>query len=184
MHKCGWIAAVAMGAILAAPSATAQYNPAPPPCAGPEFRALDFWVGDWVAEWELNGEKGTGTNHITRDEYGACVITERFRIDDGSFKGFSVSTYRPGLKQWRQTWMDDQGGYFDFFGGPVAGSDHAFMLENKRMVETQPHQRMIFQDVKPDSFTWRWQKRANANEPWTDSWVIRYRRKLVGTAVK
>jgi hypothetical protein len=161
------IAATAQPAVAQQPSAK--------PCSGPEYRALDFWVGDWIAQ----DEKGQtiGTNRITRDEYGDCVITEHFRMGDGSMIGHSVSIYRPGLKQWRQTWVDSQNGYFDLVGGPVRGGDHIFMLENKRATEAQPHQRMIWQDVKPDSFTWRWQQRAKADEPWADSWVIRYKRK-------
>ena len=89
-------------AVLAFPgSAVAQQAAAGPPpgCRTPEYRTLDFWVGEWVAEWVQNGEKGTGTNRITRDEYGDCVITEHFRSDDGSLIGHSVSTYRPGMKQ-------------------------------------------------------------------------------------
>ena len=149
--------------------------PAPRPCAGPEFRTLDFWVGDWVAE----DDKGNaiGTNRITRNEYGDCVITEHFRMNDGSLTGPSVSIYRPALKQWRQTWVDDQNGYFDLVGGPVSGADHVFFFENKRVTDTQPFQRMIWQDVKPDSFIWRWQRRAKAEDPWADSWVIHYKRK-------
>jgi hypothetical protein len=36
---------------------------------------------------------------------------------------------------------------------------------------------MIFQNVKRNSFTWRWQKRSKLEDPWADSWVIHYRRK-------
>ena len=145
------------------------------PCSGPEFRTLDFWVGDWVAQ-DQNGQ-AIGTNRITRDEYGDCVITEHFRLGDGSMIGHSVSIYRPGLKQWRQTWVDSQNSFFDLVGGPVSGSDHVFVFENKRVTDAQPFQRMIWEDVKPDSFTWRWQSRARANQPWADSWVILYKRK-------
>ena len=155
-------------------SAGAQ-TPKAAPCVGAEYRTLDFWVGDWVAE-DAQG-KAIGTNRITRDEYGACVITEHFRMNDGSMIGHSVSMYRPGLKQWRQNWVDSQGGYFDLVGGPVTGSDHIFVFENKRVTEQQLHQRMIFQNVKADSFTWRWQRRAKADEAWADSWVIHYKRK-------
>ena len=172
--------ALAASALVAAPvAAQSQATPAAPPCSGPEHRTLDFWVGEWIAEWHQSGQipAGTGTNRITRDEFGACVITEHFAVDGGGFNGFSVSTYRPGLKQWRQNWVDDQGGYFDLVGGPVTGVDHAFVFETKRLSESQPYQRMIWQDVKPDSFTWRWQLKAKADEPWSDSWVIRYRRK-------
>ena len=150
-------------AFVAAPASAQSPAPTPPPCSGPEHRALDFWVGEWIAEDEQG--QPIGTNRITRNEYGDCVITEHFRMSDGSLIGHSVSIYRPGLKQWRQNWVDNQNSYFDLVGGPVRGTDHAFFFENKRVTETQAHQRMIFQDVKPDSFTWRWQKRAKPGKP-------------------
>lgn len=172
-----------LAGLFAAPALAQSQPPPTPPCSGPEYRTLDFWVGEWIAEWDNpNGTKGTGTNRITRDEHGRCVITEHYRNDDGTLNGFSVSTYRPGTKKWRQTWVDDQGGFFDLEGGPVSGGDHAFFFETKRVHEKQPHQRMIWQDVKPDSFTWRWQQRAKADDPWADSWVIRYRRKQASSA--
>ena len=166
---CALVAVPATGQQPAAPA------PAPPPCSGPEYRTLDFWVGDWVA-YDQSGN-AIGTNRITRDEYGACVITEHFKMNDGTLTGHSVSMYRPGLHQWRQNWVDDQGSYFDLVGGPVTGADHIFVLENKRVTETQTHQRMIWQDVTPTSFTWRWQQRPKAEDAWTDSWVINYRKK-------
>jgi len=176
--------AVLLWAALLVPAAAAQAQtpPAAPPCSGAENRTLDFWTGEWIAE-DQNGKR-IGTNRITRDEYGNCVITEHFRMDDGTLKGHSVSMYRPGLKQWRQNWVDDQGGYFDLVGGPVTGSDHIFVFENKRVTPTQAFQRMIFQDVKPDSFVWRWQNRAKETDAWKDSWVINYRRKPGSTAAK
>ena len=143
------------------------------PCSGPEFRTLDFWVGDWDAV-DQQGQV-IGSNRITRDEYGSCVIAEHFR--GSPLIGHSVSIYRPAAKQWRQTWVDNQNGFFDLVGGPVSGSDHVFVFENKREFDSQPYLRMIWQDVKPDSFTWRWQRRAKANDPWSDTWVIHYRRK-------
>ena len=162
--------------ILTSQAALSQQAPATtpaPPCAGPEYRTLDFWVGEWVAEDQQGN--AIGTNRITRNEYGDCVITEHFVSPQ--LIGHSVSIYRPGLKQWRQVWVDNQGGFFDLVGGPVTGGDHIFVFENKRVTETQPHQRMIWQDVKPDSFTWRWQRRAKAEDAWADSWVINYKRR-------
>lgn len=167
---------LAAASLFAPHTAMAQQQPAsapPPPCTGPEYRTLDFWVGDWDA-LDQQGQV-IGTNRITRDEYGDCVITEHFVSPQ--LKGHSVSIYRPGPKQWRQVWVDNQGGFFDLVGGPVTGGDHIFEFENKRPVETMPYQRMIWQDVKPDSFIWRWQRRAKPDEPWADSWVIHYRRK-------
>jgi hypothetical protein len=156
---------------------TAPAAPATPPCSTAEYRQLDFWVGDWVATWtNANGSQGTGRNRITRDEYGPCVITERFTADDGSLRGFSISTYFGGAREWRQTWMDDQGGYFDLFGGPSTTPGQRFVLETYRRRPEARYGRMIFEDVQPDSFTWRWQGRATADAPWADLWVIRYTR--------
>ena len=166
---------VLLAGLAASASPLAAQQTAAKPCSGPEYRTLDFWVGDWDA-FDDKGRR-IGTNRITRDEYGDCVITEHFRMGDGSMIGHSVSIYRPGPKQWRQTWVDSQNGYFDLAGGPVSGGDHIFALENKRVTETQPFQRMIWQDIKPDSFTWRWQKRDKSDQPWADSWVIFYKRK-------
>lgn len=156
-------------------AAPAAAVPPSPPCSGPEYRSLDFWVGDWVGEDQQG--KPIATNRIARDEYGGCVITEHFRMADNTMIGHSVSIYRPGLKQWRQNWVDSQGSYFDLVGGPVTGADHIFVFENKRPAPTMAFQRMIFQDVKADSFTWRWQNRAKEADSWNDSWVILYRRK-------
>ena len=172
------IAIILAGLALPLSASVAQQTTQPPPapsCAGPDYRTLDFWVGDWIAHDQQG--KAIGTNRITRDEYGDCVITEHFRLNDGTMIGHSVSTYRPGIGKWRQVWVDNQGGFFDLFGGPVSGSDHIFVFENKRLSETQPEQRMIFQDVKADSFTWRWQSRAKPGDAWADTWVLLYKKK-------
>src|SRR5688572_21829289 len=73
--------------------------PQAPGCKGAEFRTLDFWVGEWIAHDQQG--RAIGTNTITRNQYGDCVITEHFKMNDGSMIGHSVSIYRPGLKQWR-----------------------------------------------------------------------------------
>jgi hypothetical protein len=48
-----------------------------PPCAQPESRQFDFWIGEWNAAWELEGKPGKGTNTI-RSVLGNCVIEENF----------------------------------------------------------------------------------------------------------
>ena len=166
--------------LIALALAAAAPAPAPPPqpCSGPEYRQLDFWVGEWDAEFDLPGGKtGHATNRITRDEYGDCVIAEHFSQPDIGYAGASFSTYDRLKKTWVQTRVDNGGAYILLAGGPVAGHPYSFELVT---VEPQgPKQtvsRMIWQDVKPDSFTWRWQARK-PDGSWADSWVIRYRRR-------
>ena len=161
------------------PSTTAQaaQAPAPKSCTEPEYRQLDFWLGAWDLEWDqADGSKGTGTNIITKSPYGDCVITENF---DGApsmkFKGMSVSTWHKPLKTWRQTWVDDQGGYFALSGGP--NDDGTFALTTTRLNDKGPYQRMIWTNIQQDSMTWHWQGHKPGETEWKDLWVIRYRRK-------
>jgi len=153
---------------------TAPATPAPS-CSADEFRQMDFWVGDWIAEFPNgDGTTGTGTNRVTNDEYGDCVIFEHFATP--GFNGMSVSTYHAPVGQWRQTWVDDQGGYFALVGGPVEGQSHEFELVNTRLSENAPYLRMTWEDITEDSFVWRWQNKASEDAEWADAWVINYRR--------
>ena len=166
-------------AILAAPALAQEEQSAPPPppgCEDPAFRQLDFWIGDWSLSWDkADGSKGRGTNSISR-EYDGCVIYEEFSSPEMEFEGMSVSTYDRTIESWRQTWVDDQGGYYDLVGGPAEGEDHAFALELARLSDDTPYLRMIWQDVTEDSLTWRWQGKTGPGAEWTDRWVIEYAR--------
>ena len=164
-----WSAALALAA------AQAPAAPQPPPCSGPEYRQMDFWVGEWNGVFPLpGGGEGHATNRITKDEFGSCVIAEHFQTATGP--GASFSTWDPYRKQWVQTWVDASGGYITLAGGPVAGQPHSFEL--KTLEPRGPKQlrfRMIWEDVKPDSFTWRWQA-LQPDGSYKDAWVIRYTR--------
>ena len=155
----------------------AETNAAPKPCQDPEFRQLDFWVGAWDLTWQQpDGTEGSGTNIITQEPFGDCVIMENF---DGApslpFKGMSVSTYSKLAKEWRQTWVDDQGGYFSLHGGPQ--EDGTFILEMDRYDEKIPFLRMKWEDISENSLVWRWQGKTDGDAEWADRWVIHYKRK-------
>ena len=172
----GALAALALAACATAP-ASAQQQPQQPPCSAPEFRQMDFWVGTWDVYWQATQgiAEGAGTNTITR-EYGNCVIQEAFDggPTTGGLIGHSVSTYHAPLRQWRQTWVDNQGGYFALVGGQE-GDD--FILVSSRIADNTPLQRMVFTDITEDSLTWRWQATADAGVTWSDQWVIHYTRR-------
>lgn len=70
--------------------------------------------------------------------------------------------------------MDNQGGYFALIGGPV-GDD--FILTSYRINSDTPVQRMVFEDITENSFTWRWQRTQDAGLTWTGAWVIHYKRR-------
>ncbi|HZV84820.1 MAG TPA: DUF1579 family protein [Brevundimonas sp.] len=171
------VAAAGLASIVLAPgSAQAQAQAQAAPCSTPEYRQLDFWAGDWGLEFDQqNGGVGTGTNRITKDEYGSCVITEHFAMP-GGFSGVSVSIYDPQLRTWRQTWVDNAGGVFVLTGGPVTGQDHIFEMRTVDRGPSGANRRMIWQDVTADRLTWRWQRETTEGQ-WVDMWVIRYRKR-------
>ena len=151
--------------------ATAQ---SPPACDGPEYRQLDFWLGTWDLAYTQGGKAGTSRNRVTRQLDG-CVVQEDFEGPPGTpLVGRSVSMYDRASGRWKQTWVDNQGGYLDFTGG----------LEDGRMVFAREferngqriRQRMVFDDVTPRSMTWRWQRSTDAGATWSTLWEIAYRR--------
>jgi hypothetical protein len=158
-----------LGFALAATQAFAA-DPTPPACADAKFRALDFWVGEWDLTWKGGG----GANHITKS-YEGCVIEEHF---DGQpsqhLQGHSISLYDIKSSQWRQMWVDNEGEIYDLAGGPQA--DGTFALTELHAQAKEPRYRMVFENIKPDSFDWHWQDLKDG-KTWTDSWVIHYARK-------
>lgn len=152
----------------------------PAPCSSPEIAQFDFWLGEWDLSWPAAqtggsaGEVATGTNRIER-LFGNCVIAEHFATADKSFSGRSWSVFDPTAGLWRQTWVDNRGGYLVFTGG----------FDGKKMeLRTGPTERsgelvvnrMVFSDISADSLAWAWQ-RSTRGETWEDLWTIHYQRR-------
>ena len=97
----------------AMPAASAQSTTPPPPqpCQSDEYRAFDFWLGDWSV---TSGGKAAGENLITSQE-GGCLILEQWTSAGGT-TGQSYNFYDPGLGEWRQLWVSG-GSVIDYTGG-------------------------------------------------------------------
>ena len=143
-------------------------------CQAPEAGGLDFWVGTWDLAWDTPDGAARGTNTITR-ELGGCVVHERFEAETG-FGGESVSVLTPA--GWRQTWVDNSGGYLLFEGATDASGRVTEM--RTAPFETPQGQtqinRMVWEDVSDDALVWRWQASLDDGATWADRWVIRYTR--------
>lgn len=97
----------------------AQQQSTPPPCTVDEnFRAFDFWIGDWeVTPWA--GGDVAGHNKIEAVE-GGCALAERWTNTSGG-TGRSTNYYNPNTGKWRQIWV--AGGYsIDIEGGLKDGA--------------------------------------------------------------
>ena len=108
---------------LALSAATSAESPSAP-CSAAEYRAFDFWIG----EWNVHGPAGqlAGANSIKR-EIGGCVLHERYDTGRG-YSGESFNIYDRSRKVWHQTWVDSSGLLLLLEGG---------MQEGKMVLEGQ-----------------------------------------------
>jgi len=141
------------------------------PCSAPEARQFDFWIGEWDAAW---GDDGKGSNIITA-ALDSCVILENF---DGTpsteLRGMSVSTFDARAGKWKQTWVDNQGGYLDFVG---EFKDGKMILQRQAIIEGKDvQQRMVWHNIAGKEFDWNWE-RSDDGEAWKVLWQIHYTRK-------
>ncbi len=98
-----------------APSPVPAAPPAPPPpaCATPEHRQFDFWVGAW--DVYATGTGNMVARSLIERRYNGCAIRENWMPLRGQGGG-SFSAWRPGARNWRQTWVDSSGGWVEFTG--------------------------------------------------------------------
>jgi hypothetical protein len=160
--------------IAIAVSALAFAQQPAPACDSPEARQLDFWVGEWDLAYVLQGKAGTSRNRVTKILDG-CAILEEFSGAPGiKLDGRSYSVFDAATRQWKQTWVDNTASYLDFSGG-VADGRMVFSREaasgGRKFL-----QRMVFDDVKRDSFKWLWQRSDDGGATWTTQWEIDYKR--------
>jgi len=166
-------------AIPALVAAQSPPTPPPPPCGGPEWKQLDFWVGEWDLAWPARGQdpEGTGSNRIEK-VLGGCILEESFAANGAAaLVGRSLSAYDPSAKRWRQTWVDNQGSYLDFEGGLDDGG-RMVLVHHGTSREGRPQvSRMVFLNVARDSLDWRWEKSQDGGKTWQLQWPIHYVRK-------
>ncbi len=100
----------ALISFLARPaSAASAQSSTPPPtaCTSDEYRAFDFWIGDWdVVEVSAPATK---VDHTRVDSIlNGCVLHEDYRQEDG-MHGESFSIYDSSRGVWHQSWVTNRG---------------------------------------------------------------------------
>ena len=106
---------------------TAAARRATQPCkdaqANPQYRQLDFWVGDWDV---FSGKQKVGASSvqlILKD----CVVFENWTGLQGG-TGKSLNKYNPVTQQWEQFWVSDSG-TTNYFKGSLVDGEMRYVLE-------------------------------------------------------
>jgi hypothetical protein len=116
MSRAPWSSILA-AVLVATGSAAAQEAPAPAPCAAPEHRQFDFWIGTWDVE-DAQGEPA-GSNRIEA-VHGGCALHESWQ--GKRLTGSSLSAWDPARGVWHQTWVDGSGLVLHLDGGFADGA--------------------------------------------------------------
>jgi hypothetical protein len=140
---------------------------------------FDFWVGDWDLTWTNDdGSTGRGRNRIGKILDGA-VIEENFEelagAGESALKGRSLTVRDRKTGIWRQSWADNQGGFFTL-AAQVDGDRRILTTEVTKTGDKASVQRMVFHSVSADALTWDWEGSADGGATWKRLWRIEYRR--------
>ncbi len=146
------------------------------PCSSKEAHQFDFWVGNWKAEWKNKDGKTVSGSNLVKRILGGCVIEENFNGNPGTpLVGKSFSVYNTKLNEWKQTWVDNQGGYLNFSG---KFSNNKMILQRSAIDKKGNRflQRMIYYNITENSFVWNWEISRDNGKSWDLRWQIHYSR--------
>lgn len=152
-------------------------TPSPTACEAAQQRQFDFWVGEWELTWpsEKPGEIGHGTNTIKRIMDG-CVVQENFSGGESMhLRGTSLSIFDTNSARWKQTWVDNEGGYLDFAG---EFKDGQMILQREAIRNGEKIlQRMVWQNISLNEMDWSWEGSRDGGKTWRVQWPIHYKRR-------
>jgi hypothetical protein len=118
---------------------------------------------------------GRGTNGIKRIMDG-CIVQETFSGGDSMhLRGISVSVFDTNSGHWKQTWVDNEGGYLDFIGD---FKDGQMILQRESVRDgAKILQRMVSKNISSNEMDWSWEASHDDGKTWQVNWPIHYKRK-------
>ena len=137
---------------------------------------FDFWIGEWDVHW-LNPDSSYtyGSNTISWI-LDSTVIQEDFYDPTTGFRGRSTTGIAFKDTTWRQSWYDNSGGFFEFYG-LIEEERKIFRTDILKKGEQEIILRMVFHDIENDAFIWDWESSSDGGESWKLLWQIFYERK-------
>lgn len=148
------------------------------PCASPDHRAFDFWIGAW--DVTQNGQPA-GKNRIEAID-GGCALLERWTSARGNFTGHSLNSFSRTDGRWHQTWVDSGGTLLKLAGGRQDGPGGASGQGPMVLEGEAPDPEGV---LRPNRITWtpnadgsvRQHWEVHDGETWTTVFDGEYRRR-------
>ncbi len=97
-----------LNGLTAHPRPVSSAEPSKPDsCMAPEYRQLDFWIGDWDV-FDVDNPSTTVARVRVDRILDGCVLREDYQGSDG-LKGQSFSINDASRKVWHQSWVTNRG---------------------------------------------------------------------------
>ena len=145
-----------------------------PNCEASEYRAFDFWIGEWDA-FRADTNAPAGRSSVRAEDAG-CVITEHWTSVGQPYSGRSLNIYDRASQKWEQFWVDSNGTRVHFVGGPT---DTGMRITTEAPVPVAPGQqaysRMTFTH-NADGSVLQHGETSPDGQTWTTSYAFIYRR--------
>jgi hypothetical protein len=139
----------------------AQSTPAgPPKCDAPEYRQLDFWVGDWNV---TEGGGQAGTNLVTLEERG-CLVHEHWTGAQGE-TGQSLNFYDRNDGAWHQVWVSSTGQVLNLKGHYADGA-LTYVGQNRKADGTTRQHRLSFRGTPDGTVRQLWESSSDGGKSW------------------
>jgi hypothetical protein len=166
------VLATAFAALVATGAGAQSAAPArPSPCAAPEHRQFDFWIGTW----DVFGPAGrkVGENRIERIA-GGCALLEQW-TGSGNVTGKSLNIYDVSDGRWHQTWVDSSGTLLMLAGG-VAEASMVMSASTPSASDpkTTVTQRITWTPAADGSVRQLWETSKDGGQTWAVAFDGRY----------
>ena len=107
----------------------------------------------------------------------SCVVQENFSGQaSGHLRGTSVSIFDANAGKWKQTWVDNEGGYLNF-AGELKDGQMILQREATQKDGTKFLQRMVWKNITANELDWSWEASRDGGKTWQVQWPIHYKRR-------
>jgi hypothetical protein len=154
-----------------------QVNGNAHPCAAdPNFRAFDFWIGEWDVQptGPTRGPLGSGSTSIVERQLDGCVIQENWLPVGGVGAGKSFNIYNRITREWQQYYVDTFGTITLYKGTFHEDGDLYYEADQ---FGTANRIRMTFFNQGPSQVRQLGQVSTDGGKTWSVSYDLTYLRK-------
>jgi ketosteroid isomerase-like protein len=161
-----------LGLLVSTTAAAHAQGPNGQPCAAPEYRQFDFWLGDWDV-YDIGSAKSNARVRVDSILDG-CVLREHYE-DGTGMVGESFTIFDSGRKTWHQTWVTNRGRLLTIEGGSLNGSivlSGAYYLDNAKEVRVRGTWTPVADGVRESALT-----SADGGKTWKPWFDLLFRRR-------